>query len=630
MTYPDGKTAKYFYDDMNRLIKVKGADNRVTKYAYDELGRRILTKGPKVDASYEYDNVGNLVAQTSTGAYDVSLAYTYDKAGRITNESRTENGTTQENSYIYDAIGQLKQWNDEHYSYDAVGNMLTKGNIKYTYNAGNQLVSDGVDKYAYDRNGNLTQKGDVRYTYNARNLLESYASDEYSESYTYNAFGLLSSIQQNNVTTTLTWDILNGDGVVIIAAKNGEVTDYTYGIERISAQTKGNRTEYVTDITGSVIAEISSKFLNTEVTTKAYTPFGETESSGFGFKGEYYNADTGMIYLRARFYAPEMNRFSQKDILKGSVTDALSLNRYLYCQNDPVNFIDPSGMATRATSSSKAIPVTTSKTASKSASSIASSTGKKVTDGGNSQREAAIYGKNTAVTPKYSDGGNNQREQTIYNNTYTPTPSYSQAYQPPIVGYGMTGNAMNDVMNGYNAAACKGGKATVVNVDIRALGAGDYATSDKEGHYTVALGVTGSYAYLIGGAQSIGHAWDAQGNDAYYVTTGTKDSNGMISGIGTPSVGASANITFSNAPSIELLAGESIAIGGSYKNLGIEINTFSDPATNNKYNSITISLAESYPEADVHYYEERTVLYDKEAAKLELISLAEKVLSIIQ
>ena len=174
MTYPDGKTAKYFYDDMNRLIKVKGADNRVTKYEYDELGRRVLTKGPKVDTSYEYDNVGNLVAQTSTGAYDVSLAYTYDKAGRITNEIRTENGTTLENSYIYDAIGQLKQWNDEHYSYDAVGNMLTKGNIKYTYNAGNQLVSDGVDTYTYDRNGNLTQKGDVRYTYNARNLLESY------------------------------------------------------------------------------------------------------------------------------------------------------------------------------------------------------------------------------------------------------------------------------------------------------------------------------------------------------------------------------------------------------------------------------------------------------------------------
>ena len=83
-----------------------------------------------------------------------------------------------------------------------------------------------------------------------------------------------------------------------------------------------------------------------DAVTKAYTPFGEQageQSSGFGFNGEYYNASTGQLYLRARFYEPEMNRFSQKDILRGSISDALSLNRYTYCLNDPVNLTDPSG-----------------------------------------------------------------------------------------------------------------------------------------------------------------------------------------------------------------------------------------------------------------------------------------------
>ena len=50
-----------------------------------------------------------------------------------------------------------------------------------------------------------------------------------------------------------------------------------------------------------------------------------------------------MIYLRARFYAPELNRFSQKDLLRGSIFDGGSLNRYLYCQNDPVDFADYNG-----------------------------------------------------------------------------------------------------------------------------------------------------------------------------------------------------------------------------------------------------------------------------------------------
>ena len=43
-----------------------------------------------------------------------------------------------------------------------------------------------------------------------------------------------------------------------------------------------------------------------------------------------------------------MNRFSQKDVVRGKIISGTSLNRYLYCQNDPVNFIDPSGMSVRS------------------------------------------------------------------------------------------------------------------------------------------------------------------------------------------------------------------------------------------------------------------------------------------
>ena len=157
------------------------------------------------------------------------------------------------------------------------------------------------------------------------------------------------------MTTALTWDILYGDGVVISAAQNGETTNYTYGLERISAITGRTRTEYVYDGRGSVAAEVSYNnawytfgggLARKTVTAKSYTPFGEQigeATSGFGYNGEYYNAATGMIYLRARFYAPEMNRFGQKDILRGSAINSTSINRYAYCINDPLNFCDPSG-----------------------------------------------------------------------------------------------------------------------------------------------------------------------------------------------------------------------------------------------------------------------------------------------
>lgn len=66
--------------------------------------------------------------------------------------------------------------------------------------------------------------------------------------------------------------------------------------------------------------------------------------SGYGYNAEDYDAATGMLNLRARQYEPAMNRFSQKDIVRGQVTSPLSLNRYAYCANSGLTFADPSGM----------------------------------------------------------------------------------------------------------------------------------------------------------------------------------------------------------------------------------------------------------------------------------------------
>ena len=60
---------------MNRLVSVKGVDGKTTRYSYDALGRRIATEGAKETSSYTYDEVGNLVSQTTTGAYDLALSY---------------------------------------------------------------------------------------------------------------------------------------------------------------------------------------------------------------------------------------------------------------------------------------------------------------------------------------------------------------------------------------------------------------------------------------------------------------------------------------------------------------------------------------------------------------------------
>ena len=62
------------------------------------------------------------------------------------------------------------------------------------------------------------------------------------------------------------------------------------------------------------------------------------DSNSFGYNGEYLDRETGLIYLRARYYDPSIGRFISEDPIKDGS------NWYAFCNNNPVTFIDPSGM----------------------------------------------------------------------------------------------------------------------------------------------------------------------------------------------------------------------------------------------------------------------------------------------
>ncbi len=85
--------------------------------------------------------------------------------------------------------------------------------------------------------------------------------------------------------------------------------------------------------------------------TKSYTydAFGveknidDADANVFRYCGEYYDAETGTVYLRARYYDPTIGRFISRDSYAGDNTDPLSLNLYTYCQNNPILGTDPTG-----------------------------------------------------------------------------------------------------------------------------------------------------------------------------------------------------------------------------------------------------------------------------------------------
>ena len=58
-----------------------------------------------------------------------------------------------------------------------------------------------------------------------------------------------------------------------------------------------------------------------------------------------YEDDTGLIYMRARYYSPELRRFINADKVHGDINNALTLNRYAFCNGDPANGVDPTGFS---------------------------------------------------------------------------------------------------------------------------------------------------------------------------------------------------------------------------------------------------------------------------------------------
>lgn len=61
------------------------------------------------------------------------------------------------------------------------------------------------------------------------------------------------------------------------------------------------------------------------------------------YRGEQYDSDLGLYYLRARYYNPLTGRFMSRDPKDGESAEPATLHRYLYASGNPVNALDPSG-----------------------------------------------------------------------------------------------------------------------------------------------------------------------------------------------------------------------------------------------------------------------------------------------
>ena len=124
-----------------------------------------------------------------------------------------------------------------------------------------------------------------------------------------------------------------------------------YGLGLIGEEKNGEFKTYHFDFRGSTVA-ITDSCGNITDTFK-YDTYGRLESRTgnsfviFGYNGRdgVVTDRNGLLYMRARYYSPDMHRFVNADIIPGEISNTVTLNRYAYANGNPVSNIDPFGLA---------------------------------------------------------------------------------------------------------------------------------------------------------------------------------------------------------------------------------------------------------------------------------------------
>jgi RHS repeat-associated protein len=259
--------------------------------------------------------VGRVNSWTNSGA---STTYGYDAADEITGVTGTASTTM-----TYDAAGQIG-------SFVTTSGGNTTQNLSYTFDAqGNRSqVTD-----------NLAQTS-TTLAYDQANRLKSYGA---TATYQYDGNGLRSSKVVSGTTTNYAWDLSGGLPLMILANNTDWIygpggvvleeivptnTVYYYHVDQLGSTRK------VTDSTGTVVRSYTfDPWGNVSSTTG-------TLSTPFQFAGQYTDMESGLFYLRARYYDPVTDQFVSLDPMLASTRNAFG-----YVADNPLNSTDPTGMA---------------------------------------------------------------------------------------------------------------------------------------------------------------------------------------------------------------------------------------------------------------------------------------------
>ena len=281
-------------------------------------------------------------------------------------------------TYAYDALGQLIRVNDERegvtwmYRYDQGGNILEKKRYGYTtaaelsaftpeqvvpYSYGDANWKDRLTAYdgkpiACDPIGNPLFYDGWTYAWKAGRMLQSMVKDGVNTQFTYDHTKLRVKKTTNGVDTLYT---MNGKKITHIR-KGTTQMHFFYDAQGKPAIIRYNGTDYaylhnlqgdvtaIVDMDGNQVVQYGYDAWGKPISTEGSMASTLGHDNPFRYRGYEWDEETGLYYLRNRYYNPEWGRFVNADTVLGKTGKILDHNIFSYCRQNPIAGSDPDGL----------------------------------------------------------------------------------------------------------------------------------------------------------------------------------------------------------------------------------------------------------------------------------------------
>ena len=289
---------QYKYDNCGNISEIRENGLLKARYGYDDLNRIVREDNKDFGKTwlYCYDYNGNILSKKE---YAFTLE-DYDKLEELDSET-----------IVYGYYGdRLISFGEQLCDYDILGNPTLYRDNKLSWSMGRRLVGYGSIKFAYDGQGKRISKGDISFTYDSNGKLLKQSN---GLSFIYDNAGVV-GLKYNGSTYIYRKDV-QGNIIAILDSTGNVVVEYMY-------DAWGNHAVQVLD---EECAELS-------------------QLNPFRYRGYYYDTETGLYFLKTRYYDPEIGRFITIDDLSYLDPETINgLNLYAYCGNNPVMCVDPNG-----------------------------------------------------------------------------------------------------------------------------------------------------------------------------------------------------------------------------------------------------------------------------------------------